>query len=263
MTEGGIVATLATRIRSGECVFAGWVGINEPMIAEQLAREGYDTVVMEMQHGAVDVNGALRGVAAVAGAGKPAIVRIPIGDYPTASRVIDVGASAVIAPMINSANQAREFASFMKFPPIGERSWGPRAVLALTGYDMAGYLGHANDFTLAMAMVETREAMAALDAIVATPGIDGVFVGPSDLSIALSGGRTVDPQSAEVDAALTEIVARAKAQGKFAAAFCHSGERANELARRGFALCSVASDQLLIRLAVRQELAKARAKPSA
>ncbi|HXW20298.1 MAG TPA: aldolase/citrate lyase family protein, partial [Roseiarcus sp.] len=211
----------------------------------------------------VDVKGALGGVAAVTGAGKPAIVRIPIGDYPTASRAIDVGASAVIAPMINNASQARAFAAFMKFPPIGERSWGPRAALPLTGYDMAAYLRHANDFTLAMAMVETREAMDALDAILTTPGIDGVFVGPSDLSIALSDGRTVDPQSAEVDAALSQIVARAKAHGKFAAAFCHSGERANQLARRGFALCSVGSDQLLLRLAARQELAKARAKPSA
>jgi 4-hydroxy-2-oxoheptanedioate aldolase len=263
MIEGGVVATLAARVRDGECVFAAWVGLNEPMVAEQLAREGYDTAVMEMQHGAVDVAGALRGVAAVAGAGKPAIVRIPIGDYPTASRVIDVGASAVIAPMINSASQAREFASFMKFPPIGQRSWGPRAVLPLTGYDPEAYLRHANDFTLAIAMVETREAMGSLDAILATPGIDGVFVGPSDLSIALSEGSTVDPQSASVDAALTQIVARAKAHGKFAAAFCHSGERANELARRGFALCSVASDQLLLRLAARQELAKARAKPPA
>jgi 4-hydroxy-2-oxoheptanedioate aldolase len=259
MSEGGIVATLAERIRRGECVFSAWVGLNEPMIAEQLAREGFDAVVMEMQHGAVDVTGALRGVAAVAGAGKPAIVRIPIGDFPTASRVIDAGAAAVIAPMINSASEAREFASFMKFPPIGQRSWGPRAVLALTGYDPSDYLRHANDFTLAIAMVETREAIAALDSILATPGIDGVFVGPSDLSIALSNGGTIDPQSADVDAAMTKIVAAAKAHGKFAAAFCHTGERANELARRGFALCSVASDQLLLRLAARQELAKAKA----
>src|ERR1700722_7549488 len=107
MVEGGIVATLARRIRNGECLFAAWVGMNEPMIAEQLAREGYDTAVMEMQHGSVDVTGALRGVAAVALAGKPAMVRIPIGDFATASRVIDAGAAAVIAPMINNAADAR------------------------------------------------------------------------------------------------------------------------------------------------------------
>ncbi len=259
MIEGGIVASLARRIRGGEPVFAAWVGINEPMIAEQLARDGFDAVVMEMQHGAVDVAGALRGVAAAALGGKPAIVRIPIGDFSTASRVIDAGAAAVIAPMINSGAEARQFADFMKFPPLGQRSWGPRAVLPLTGYEPADYLRNANAFTLAIAMVETREAMAALDDILATPGIDGIFVGPSDLSIALSNGEVVDAQSPAVDAALTKVAAAAKAHGKFAAAFCHSGERANEVARRGFSLCSVATDQLLLRLAARQELAKARA----
>lgn len=259
MIEGGIVATLARRINKGECLFAAWVGINEPMIAEQLARDGYDTVVMEMQHGAVDVAGALRGVAAVALAGKPAIVRVPIGDFSTASRVVDAGAAAVIAPMINNAAEARQFAAFMKFPPLGERSWGPRGALPLTGYEASDYLRNANDFTLAIAMIETREAIGALDDILATPGIDGVFVGPSDLSIALSDGETVDANDARVDAAMTKIVASAKAHGKFAAAFCHTGERASELARRGFSLCSVSTDQLLLRLAARQELAKARA----
>ena len=258
MTEGGIVAQLARRIRAGEPVFAAWVGINEPMIAEQLARDGYDAVVMEMQHGAVDVSGALRGVAAVALAGKPAIVRIPLGDFSTASRVVDAGAAAVIAPMINSGDEARRFADFMKFPPLGQRSWGPRGVLPLSGYDTAEYLRNANAFTLAIAMVETREAIAALDDILATPGIDGVFVGPSDLSIALSDGGLVDAQSRAVDEALTKIAAAAKAHGKFAGAFCHTGERGNELARRGFALCSVSTDQMLLRLAARQELAKAR-----
>jgi len=259
MSEGGIVGTLSRRIAAGECVFAAWVGINEPMIAEQLARDGFDTAVMEMQHGSVDVTGALRGIAAVALAGKPAIVRIPIGDFATASRVIDAGAAAVIAPMINSAADARAFADFMKFPPLGQRSWGPRAALALTGYEPSDYLRNANQITLAIAMVETRQAIAALDDILATPGIDGVFVGPSDLSIALSDGGAVEAQSQDVDSALTTIVAAARKHGKFAAAFCHTGERAHDLARRGFSLCSVSTDQLLLRLAARQELAKARA----
>ncbi len=157
-----------------------------------------------------------------------------------------------------NAADARLFASFMKFPPLGQRSWGPRAVLSLTGYDTSDYLRNANAFTLAIAMVETREAIAALDDILATPGIDGVFVGPSDLSIALNDGASLDAQGADVDAALTKIVASAKAHGKFAAAFCHTGERANQLAKRGFSLCSVSSDQMLLRLAARQELARAR-----
>ena len=91
------------------------------------------------------------------------------------------------------------------------------------------------------------------------PGIDGVFIGPSDLSIALHRGALVDPHGADVDAAFTKAVARAKAHGKFAAAFCFDGKRARELAGRGFGLCSVSTDTLLLRAAARAELAAARA----
>ena len=109
-----------------------------------------------------------------------------------------------------------------------------------------------------VAMIETREALDAVDEIVATPGIDGIFVGPSDLSIALSGGGIVDPHGAEVEAALTKIVAAAKVHGKFAGLFCFDGARAKAARARGFALCSIASDLLLLRSAARAELAAAR-----
>jgi 4-hydroxy-2-oxoheptanedioate aldolase len=260
MIEGGIIATLARRIKDGDCLFAAWVGINDPAVPELLARDGYDTIVLDMQHGAIDLTGALRGTGSVALAGKPAIVRIPVGDFATASRVIDAGAAAVIAPMINNGADARRFANFMKYPPIGQRSWGPRAALIHSGYEPPDYLRHANATTLAIAMVETPEAIAALDEILETPGIDGVFVGPSDLSLTLNAGALVDAHGADVDALLTKVVARAKAHGKFASAFCIDGARANHLASRGFSLCSVSTDQTLMRIATRQELAKARAK---
>jgi len=146
----------------------------------------------------------------------------------------------------------------MKFPPVGQRSWGPRAALTHSGYIGPAYLHSANAITLAIAMVETREALDALDEILGEPGIDGVFVGPSDLSIALHKGAIVDPHGADVDAQLTHVAARAKAHGKFAAAFCFDGKRAKELAGRGFGLCSVSTDQLLLRAAARAELAAAR-----
>lgn len=258
MSEGGIVGALARQIRAGECALSAWVGINEPAVAEQLARDGYDTVTLDMQHGAIDLAGAMRGIGAVALAGKPAIVRIPVGEFQTASRVIDAGAAAVIAPMINSGADARRFADFMKFPPVGQRSWGPRAALTHSGYIAPAYLHSANAITLAIAMVETVDALDALDEILGTPGIDGVFIGPSDLSIALHRGALVDPHGADVDAEMTKVVQRAKAHGKFAAAFCFDGKRAKELAGRGFSLCSVSTDALLLRAAAKAELAAAR-----
>jgi 4-hydroxy-2-oxoheptanedioate aldolase len=130
--------------------------------------------------------------------------------------------------------------------------------LNLTGLEPAAYLQRANDVSLAIAMIETREALAALDDILAVPGIDGVLVGPSDLSITLANGALVNPSHPDVDAALTRVAASAAKAGKLACAFCMDGARAAELARRGFHLLSIGTDQILLRAAGRQELAIAR-----
>jgi 4-hydroxy-2-oxoheptanedioate aldolase len=258
MSEGGVIGKLAHRLASGNDVLSAWIGVNDAAIADALARESFDAVTLDMQHGGVDFVGATRAILAVALAGKPTIVRIPVGDFAGASHLADAGAAAVIAPMINSAEDARRFADFMKFPPVGQRSWGPRAALSLSGLIGPAYLHSANAVTLAIAMIETREALEALDEILGAPGIDGVFVGPSDLSIALNRGAVVDPQGADVEAALSRVVERARAHGKFAGLFCMEGARAKAALARGFALCSVSTDLVLLRAAARLELAAAR-----
>ena len=258
MTDGVVVGKLAHDLVSERGVLSAWIGVNDAAVADALAREPFDAVTLDMQHGGVDFIGATRSIVAIALAGKPTIVRVPVGEFATAGRLADAGAAAVIAPMINSADDARRFAEFMKFPPLGKRSWGPRGALSLSGLVGRGYLHGANAITLAIAMIETREALDVLDDILATPGIDGVFVGPSDLSITLSGGAGVDPHGPEVDAALSRVVERAAAHGKFAGLFCFDGARAKTSLARGFALCTVSTELLLLRAAARVELAAAR-----
>jgi 4-hydroxy-2-oxoheptanedioate aldolase len=253
------VTSLAERLRAGSPVLTAWCGIPEPAIAGLLAREAFDAVTLDMQHGAIDFAATLRAIPLVAAAGKAAIARIPVGDFATASRLLDAGASAVIAPMINTVEDARRFGSHVKFPPLGERSWGPHAALALTGLQPGDYFAKANELTTAFAMVETREALAIVDDILAAPGIDGVFIGPSDLSIALSGGRGVNPGSPEVEHALDHVLARAKAAGKLVAVYATTGERAAELARRGFHLVALASDTSFLRAGAQAALKAARA----
>ena len=260
MTKGGTVGKLAAAIRAGGGVCMAWVGNNDPSVAEVLARSGFDAVLLDMQHGAVDVAGAIRAITACFGAGVPTVVRIPVGDFATASRMIDAGAAGVIAPMINSVEDARRFADFMKYPPLGGRSWGPRSALPFSGLDGKDYLAAANDFTLAIAMIETREALDALDGILGTAGIDGVFVGPSDLSIALSRGASVEPRGSAVAAAVDRVVERARSHDKFASLFCFDGDDARAAHERGIALHSVSTDQLLLRGAAQAELAKARVR---
>ncbi|NIX78179.1 HpcH/HpaI aldolase family protein [Microvirga terricola] len=247
------------RLNGGPSAVAAWCGLPDPTIAALLARENFDAVIVDMQHGAVDFSNALRAVPLIAGAGKPAVVRVPVGEFATASRFLDAGASGVIAPMINTIDDARRFASFMKYPPIGERSWGPHGALSLTGMQAAEYFPVANGLSVALAMVETREALNIIDDILAVPGIDGIFIGPADLSIALSQGAKVNPLSAEVEEAIDYALSRVKAAGKVAGIYAPTGARAADMVAKGFHLVSVASDSAYLRHGAQMALAAARA----
>ncbi len=245
-------------LRSGSSLLTAWCGIPEPSVAGLLAREDFDAVVLDMQHGSMDFADGLQAVPLIAAAGKPALVRLPVGDFASASRFLDAGFSGMIAPMINNGEDARRFAGFMKFPPVGERGWGAYGALSLSGLQPGEYLKQANDLTVAFAMIETREALSNIDEILAVPGIDGVFVGPSDLSIALSHGKNVEPASAEVEKALDHVLARVKAAGKFSAIFAASGARAGDLVRKGFNMVSIGSDMSMLRAGAQASLAAAR-----
>jgi 4-hydroxy-2-oxoheptanedioate aldolase len=240
--------TLAKRLHAGETVYSAWCGLPYPLIAEALAREGFPAVAIESQHGLWDVGGILAGIAAVHQGGAAPIVRVPLGDFALVSRALDLGAEGIIAPMINTPADARAFASAAKFPPIGERSWGPHRAMTLGGVsDMATYLREANDHVVTFAMIETKTALQNFDAIIGTPGIDGFFLGPSDLSIALSGGKTVDPLSKEVEGHLDNLIAATQKAKKIPGAYCHSAERAAALAKRGVKFLAVSSDLSMLR----------------
>jgi len=240
--------TLARRLRAGESVFSGWCGLPYPLVAETLARDGFAAVTIESQHGLWDVAGILAGVAAIRQGGGAPIVRVPLGDFALVSRALDFGAEGIIAPMINTQADARALAAAAKFPPVGERSWGPHRAMTLGGVpDMATYLREANDHVITLAMIETRTALQNFDAIITTPGIDGFFLGPSDLSIALSNGQSVDPLSKEVDGHLDAMIAGARKANKIPGAYCHSAERAAALAKRGVKFLAVSSDLNMLR----------------
>ena len=247
--------SLAARLRAGETVYTGWCGLPAPIVAEIVAREGFTAVTLDSQHGMWDLASLVTGIAAVRRAGSAPIVRVPLGDFAMVSRVLDFGAEGIIAPMINTAADAHAFAAAAKFPPIGERSWGPHRATMLAGIaDQKHYLANGNDNIVTLAMIETRTALANIDAIAATPGIDGLFLGPSDLSIALSDGRTLDPESKVVEAELDRVVAAAQKAGKIPGAFCASAERALAVAKRGMRFCAVSSDIGFLRAGTRAQL---------
>jgi 4-hydroxy-2-oxoheptanedioate aldolase len=240
--------SLARRLRAGETVFSGWCGLPYPITAELVAREGFQAVTLDAQHGLWDTAGLVTGVAHVRLGGAAPVVRIPVGAFAAVSRALDFGAEGVIAPMINTVSDARAYVSFAKFPPIGERSWGPHRTTTLAGMaDQKVYLSQANELTVTFAMIETRTALDNVEAIAATPGIDALFLGPADLSIALSEGADVNPMAPEVDREIDRIGAAAAKAGKIMGAYCHNAERAVALARRGVRFLAVGSDMAFLR----------------
>lgn len=251
------IASLSRRLKAGDHLILAWSAFADPAIPEAMLRMGYDLALIDLQHGAYTYDSAVAAISAANGAGKPCLVRVPVGGYPLASRLLDAGAAGIVAPMINSREDAAAFADFCKYPPLGQRSWGAMRAVLSTGLDAQAYLTQANGLQLTFAMIETRAALDALESILDHPGIDGVLVGPSDLSIALSGGR-LDPDGAEVDQALTRIAQACKARGKTAAAFCMTGARAKELGARGFAVTSASIDQIILPKAAAAELKAAR-----
>ena len=240
--------SLARRLRNGETVHTGWCGLPYPIVAEVVAREGFAAVTLDAQHGLWDMAAIPAGIAQIRQAGAAALLRIPVRDYAAASRALDWGAEGIVAPMINTPEEARAYVSFAKFPPLGERSWGPHRAMALAGMsDQQAYLREANELTVTLAMIETQTALDNVEAIAATPGIDALFLGPSDLSITLTNGGAIDPLSAEVDRAIDRMVAAAHKTGKIMGAYCHNGERAVALAKRGARFLAVGSDLAFLR----------------
>ena len=237
------IASLSERLRSKPTNLLGWSEFRDPMLVGIMARSGYDAVLLDQQHGFHDGASCVAGISEAALAHTPVLVRVPVGDFSQAARMLDFGAAGVIAPMINSAADARAFVSFVKYPSLGQRSFGPGRDMQLRGIGAENdYLATANVASLALVMCETREALNALDDILNVPGVDGVLAGPGDLSVALSEGQSFDPTGEAVQSAMKHIAHRTRAAGKFACGFAGSAESARRLARDGYHLISVGYD---------------------
>ena len=239
---------LARRLRACETVYGAWCMIGSPVVAEAIAREGFAAVVLDAQHGLWDVSSLVAGAGAVNHAGAAPIVRVPHNDFALVSRALDFGAEAIIAPMINDADDAGRLAAAAKYPPVGERSWGPIRAMPLQGYSApVDYLREANSGTLAFAMIETAAALANVEAIAATPGIDALFVGPYDLATALSSGKAQDVQAPAVEQAIDRICTAAKTAGKIPGIYCRDAESAVAMAKRGFRFVVAGNDLTTLR----------------
>jgi len=234
--------SLRARLDAGETLYSGWLSTPAPENARAMAGGGLDIVTIDLQHGIADPLTMVRAIEIIGASGAIPLVRSLIRDQATIGRALVSGAEGVIAPMINSADDARWLADVTKFPPLGARSWGPQRINLLHGLESAAILDNANDWIVNWAMIETVEAVDAFDAIVGTPGIDGVFVGPSDLSISMSAGTTVAPNGDNTLAACAAIAEKARAAGRYAGIFATDAAAARRYRDMGFQFIAISND---------------------
>lgn len=242
----------AAALRAGAPLPFGWSAVPAPMNAAAMARGGFKAVCVDLQHGFHDEASMFASMQAVHQAGAAPGLRIPVGRFDLASRALDGGAQFVIAPMINTVEDAKALVEATKYPPMGGRSWGPAMALDMFGASQPDYLAAANDLVLAIAMIETVEARENLEAILAVPGIDGVFVGPSDLSITLAEGARIEPTAPHVLEASADIAKVARQAGKVAGVYAFDAAKAQAFFEAGFTFAAVGSDVIALKQAAAQ-----------
>lgn len=246
----------AAKVRGRETVLGYWAVLDNPVGTERLARTGYDYVALDAQHGLIGYSGLLRGLTAIdAAGGCVGLVRVEANDITPIGRALDAGAAGVIVPLINTAADAAAAVAATRYPPVGIRSYGPMR----SGLRIGPEPALANRSVVVLAMIETPQGLANVEEIAATPGLDGLYIGPSDLTLAVGGATPSDAAVADVfDKALTRVRNACEAAGITTGIHSASGTIAARRLAEGFTFVSIASDLTHLEQAARDHLAAAR-----
>jgi 4-hydroxy-2-oxoheptanedioate aldolase len=247
---------LRTLWQSGGAAVNGWLAIPNSFSAETMAHQGWDTLTIDLQHGVIDYTSLVPMLQAISTTATVPVVRVPWLEPGILMKALDAGAYGVICPMINTREDAQKLVAYTHYAPRGTRSFGPvRALL----YGGADYPQHANDTIVTFAMIETAQALDNLDDILSVEGLDAIYIGPSDLSLALGCTPTfddLDPRAAE---AVDHILARAQAHGVVAGIHNGGTEAALRRIARGFQFVTVSSDARLMAAGAQQVMRQMRA----
>lgn len=236
---------------AGRSVLNGWLMIPSTVTAEMMSRMGWDSLTIDLQHGLIDYGDALPMLQALSVTDVTPLVRVPSLEAGIIGKMLDAGAFGIICPMINTREQCEHFVRSCRYAPLGHRSMGP---VRATMYAGADYGLKANGEIVAMAMIETVEAVRNIDAILATPGLDAIFVGPSDLSVSFGQPPGFDPRHPEVFAAITTIAEAAKRHGVIAGIHTGSVAYTREMEQLGYRFFAYLSELRFMALMGNQAL---------
>ena len=224
---------------AGEAAINGWLAIPNTVTAELTAKADLDSVTVDLQHGLIDYQAALLMLQALSASGVTPMARAPWLEPGIIMKLLDAGALGIICPMINTAEDAEDLVRYTRYAPRGVRSFGPTRAAVIYG---AQFWAQANDTVVTFAMIETAEALENLDAIVSTPDLSGVYIGPSDLSLSMGHTPKLDHDQPEVLAAIERICKAAHRAGIKAGIHCLSPAYAKTMIEAGFDLVTVGSD---------------------
>lgn len=243
--------------RGGARCVNGWCSIPSTVTAEIIARQPFDTLTVDLQHGLIDYQTALTMLQAMEVSSVPKLARARWNDPGFIMALLDAGFAGIICPMVNSAEEARAFVSACRYAPQGSRSFGPTRASIAYGAD---YLAEANSAIATLAMIETRAAVEALDDILKVDGLDAVYIGPSDLAISMGYPPTLTPDEPKLVEAIATIREKATAAGRFAGIHCGSPDYVARMLDEGFHLASLSTDTRMFSAMMAEAVEAARPK---
>ena len=227
--------------KEGKAAINGWLQIPSSFSAEVMAHQGWDSLTIDMQHGVIDYPNALQMLQAISTTDVVPFARVNWNEPGQIMKMLDAGCYGVICPMVSNRNEAEKFVQACMYPPKGYRSMGPIRGLIYGGSD---YGDHANDEIIKLAMIETKEAIGKLDEIMSTPGLDGIYIGPADLSLAIGQKPSFDnPEGTPAYEKIKNILDHAKKNNIAAGIHNTTPEYAKKMIELGFKFVTIGNDQ--------------------
>ena len=248
------------RLRSGEAQIGLWLGLADAYCAELAANAGFDWLLIDGEHAPNDLLGMLSQLQAVAPYSSQAVIRPVIGDTALIKQVLDLGAQTLLVPMVESAEQARQLVKAVHYPPNGVRGVGSALARASRWNSIPGYLDLADEQMCLLVQIENKEGLANLDEILSVEGVDGVFIGPADLSAAL--GHRGNPGHPEVQAIIEDAIVRIGKAGKAAGILSADEKLARRYIELGAAFVAVGVDTTVLMRGLQTLASKFKELPS-
>ena len=225
--------------KKDKAVINGWLSIPNSFTAEAMAKMGWDSITIDMQHGQNDYSTSIAILQAISNSSAVPFVRVPWIDPGIIMKMLDAGVGGIIAPMINNKEECEKFVSYCRYPPLGQRSFGPMRAQLIYGSD---YFQTANSQIVTLAMIETQEAVNNLNEILSVDHLNGIYVGPADMSSAYGMTPKFDVKIDPVYANIKSIVKKAKEHGKIAGIHNGTTKYAKEMISLGYQFVSISSD---------------------